>query len=513
LVSHRWRKINNLIKLKSLKITRRDKIMTIATMLRTAPGKTAIAVSLALGISISLQTPAYAGAREQAYRIYSRLTGTPPSNAMLATMTECISNGSSSLSTTCQNKLSASAVSNITGDPHNVGSQGQLAAAFLAMQDPNNPNFLNIKVKNMVMPWTNKEQTVFAPLNDSAATLIGLIRDGDDFRKALYANVIYYDPDPGNNLPASAKFKPFVNINGGSGPSDNKHYEYLEHHHLDLRSVLQSATQTSVTGIPQEAVAGVLTTRATARAFFYAGTNRAMFRFTMLNYLCNDLEQIKDVTRAPDRVRQDPSRSPGGDSSIFLNNCVGCHAGMMGAFAYYNWGPAVYDPNETSQQTESESISYQQTATLNYSLSGKEFKNERVVPKFLQNFTSFPYGYVTTDDSWINYWRVGPNAKLGWGWGDGSGNSPPQPVSYNPPKSNPYPSEAGNTSMGSAAQLGYELANTHAFARCQALKVYRHVCFNDPSETTLENITTDFKSSKFNMLTVFSEAAADCSGN
>jgi len=67
--------------------------------------------------------------------------------------------------------------------------------------------------------------------------------------------------------------------------------------------------------------------------------------------------------------------------------------------------------------------------------------------------------------------------------------------------------------MGSAAQLGYELANTYSFARCQVLKVYRHVCLNDPSESKLQNMTSDFKTSGFNMLTAFSEAAADCSGN
>ena len=83
-----------------------------------------------------------------------------------------------------------------------------------------------------------------------------------------------------------------------------------------------------------------MTTRAAAQAFFVAGTNRAMFRFTMMNHLCKDLEQVHDVTRPPDRIRQDVSRSPGGDSRVFLNNCVGCHSGMdplAQAFAYYNF--------------------------------------------------------------------------------------------------------------------------------------------------------------------------------
>ncbi len=45
------------------------------------------------------------------------------------------------------------------------------------------------------------------------------------------------------------------------------------------------------------------------------GTNRRMFRFTMMNHLCADLQTIPDTTRPPDRIRQDVTRSPGGDSS------------------------------------------------------------------------------------------------------------------------------------------------------------------------------------------------------
>src|SRR5210317_1207078 len=98
------------------------------------------------------------------------------------------------------------------------------------------------------------------------------------------------------------------------------------------------ATQTSVrAGVTP---AGIMTSRAAAMAFFSDGTNRAMFRFTLMNHLCTDLEPLKDTSRTPDRVRRDVSRSPGGDSRIFLNGCVGCHAGMdgmAGAFAYYEW--------------------------------------------------------------------------------------------------------------------------------------------------------------------------------
>ena len=83
-----------------------------------------------------------------------------------------------------------------------------------------------------------------------------------------------------------------------------------------------------------------MTTRGAASAFFVNGTNRAMFRFTMINHLCNDLPTVMDTTRPPDRIRQDVTRSPGGVSTLFLTNCIGCHSGMdpmAQAFAYYNF--------------------------------------------------------------------------------------------------------------------------------------------------------------------------------
>src|SRR2546423_15636624 len=92
-------------------------------------------------------------------------------------------------------------------------------------------------------------------------------------------------------------------------------------------------------GTPVQATAGLITTRGAASAFFVNGANRAMFRFTMINHLCHDMETVMDSTRPADRIRQDVVRSPGGDSLVFLNNCVGCHSGMVPtgqAFRAYN---------------------------------------------------------------------------------------------------------------------------------------------------------------------------------
>jgi hypothetical protein len=210
-----------------------------------------------------------------------------------------------------------------------------------------------------------------------------------------------------------------------------------------------------------------MTTRAAAEAFFVAGTNRAMFRFTLLNHMCNDLEQVHDVTLPPDRIRQDVSRSPGGDSRLFLNNCIGCHTGMdpmAQAFAYYNFNP--------------------ETGSIEYTPG-------QVQPKYFNNDSNFPFGYVTPDDGWDNYWRSGQNRFLGWSPGlPGSGNG--------------------------AKSLGEELANSAAFASCQVKKVFKAVCLRPPENVAdraqVDQMVTSFTSSGYLMKQTFADAAVYCMG-
>lgn len=389
--------------------------------------------SLAAGaMSLMLALPLAAGPREQAKRIHDRLTGVPPTAAVLDLMEDEIDNGA-----------------------------GPVEAARIAMDRVRNPAnsryFYNVTLKNFAAPWTNEAQSVFEPLNDYTATVIGMIRDEEPFNLLLSADYLYAGA-PG--LPGVA---------GVSG-SSNQHYLDLEATGVDLSdpAKLQRVAQQSVTGIPASAAAGVMTTRAAARAFFIDGTNRAMFRFTLLNHLCSDLEQVKDTTRSPDRIRQDVSRSPGGDSRIFLNSCVGCHNGMdpmAQAFAYYE-----YDYLEGNEDA----------GRLVYTAG-------QVQPKYHINSDNFKPGYVTPDDRWDNYWRSGPNAILGW--------------------------DQGLTGSGYGARsMGQELANSEAFARCQSIKVYRTVCLGEPDQGQLDTLKATFKAG-YNMKDVFAEAAWQCMGD
>ena len=388
---------------------------------------------LCLLVSLLFAQQSAAGAREQAKRIHDRLAGVPPSDTVLQQMEDAI-NG--------------------------VGGQTILDAADIAM---NNPAFYAVTLKNIAAPWTNRDQNVFVPLNDYIATYIGLVRDQADFRRILYDDVLYV----GNNLPAYAT-------------DSNAHYEALEKSNANLGNPanLQPQAQSSpaVLAIDSGASAGVMTSRAAARAFFVDGTNRAMLRYTVLNHLCYDMEQLKDTTRPADRIRQDISRSPGGDSRLFMNNCVGCHSGMdplAQAFAYYQWD---YSDNPD-------------TGSLRYT-------HGVVEDKYFINDTTFPYGYVTPNDRWDNFWREGINKEL-LGW-DTNGLDLP----------------AGGYG---AKSMGEELANSDAFARCHVTHAFKSTCLREPADSDdideINRITGIFKSNSYNLKRVFAETAGYCAGN
>jgi hypothetical protein len=395
-------------------------------------------IATALGLLLLLPALAEAGAREQARRLHDRIAGVPPSQTVLNAM---------------QAQIEA-------GNPR--------AAADIAMQ---NKSFYNVTLKNMVTPWTNEAQTRYAPLNDYTATVVGIVRDDLDFRRVLHDDILYVGVAPsGDALPAYSN-------------DNNNHYAELERRNLNLGDddILQRRDQSDVTGLPAEATAGVLTSRAASHAFFIAGTNRAMLRFTLMNHLCRDLEQVKDNTRPPDRIRQDVSRSPGGDSRVFHGTCLACHAGMdplAQAFAYYDF----------------DGIEGEAGGRLSWNREGDidPFTGIRVKKKYWINSNNFVHGFITPDDSWENYWRRGVNEHLGW--------------------------DASLPGKGNGAKsLGQELAHSTAFAQCQVKKVFRTVCLRDPSTAADHNavnaITGTFRNNGYSLRRVFAETGSYCMGN
>lgn len=388
---------------------------------------------IVIGISCSLFVQA--AVNDQAKRMHERLTGVPPSAAVLASMVT------------------------------QLNANNGVAAAQIAMQ---NSFFYNSTLKNFVTPWTNSDQSVLGDLNDYTATVIGIIRDDYDFRRVLYDDILYT---------AAA------NVPTAYSKTGNTHYVEIESTFLDMKDVtkLVETTQSAVTGLPAADTAGVLTTRQSGKAFLDMGTNRRLFEYTILNHLCISIEDANDITRTPDRIRQDVSRNPGGDSSVYLNTCIGCHTGMdpmIQAFAYYNYNSDAQDA----------------IVVLKDQLV---FEPNTVQAKYTQNSGVFPFGYVTTTNNWENYWRAGKNAALGWAW-----------------KTEPNAQAGKGTG---AKSMGREFAYSKAFATCQVAKVFESMCLRAPSSpadrTEVSRITDVFDASIYKLKTVFAETANYCKGN
>ena len=273
---------------------------------------------------------------------------------------------------------------------------------------------------------------------------MGFVRDDIPFDQILYADTIYIGS-------ANATDRAY-------SPSDNRHYAEMETLRVNFSdtTLLVPASQSALNNqLGPAQTAGVMTTRGYAEAYLVAGTNRAAVRFATLNFLCMDMENFRDKTAYPNRVRQDVDRSPGGDSKIFMNDCLTCHAGLdglAGAFAYYDYAEIVEDEGERLVYT-----------------------GGQVQPKYLRDAGVFRTGFETQDDSWANYWRSGQNSWVGWnaaGGGIGSG----------------------------AKSMGMELAQTRQFSECQVTKAFEKVCHRSPNGqadmNAVRNIATIFEANK-----------------
>lgn len=380
-----------------------------------------VATFVSLGLFLAPLASAGPAERERAKKIHDRLVGAPPDDATLALMESDVLN------------------SDLMG------------AAARAMT---HPDFYRVSLKNWVTPWTNVDQTNIAPLNDYTATVIGMIRDDVPFNEVLTADLVYI----GQNVPGLTPYS----------HTDNQHYDELEQGAVDL------SDPNLFTGVPQSGLpgaqlfdtetGGVITTRAAGEAYFSMGTNRRMWRYTAINFLCRDMEDLRDNTRPADRIRQDVTRSPGGDSLLYHNECSACHTGqdpLSGAYAYYEWDMAQ------------ERVVY---------------TRGMVQPKMVMNSNISPFGYVTVDDRWDNFWREGPNSLLDW----------------RAPASGGF----GVKSMGA------EVAGSYAFSVCQVEKAFEHVCFRPPNDMTdvaqVDLVATEFENENYNMKNVFAKLAVYC---
>jgi hypothetical protein len=355
---------------------------------------------------------------QQGVTLYTRITGVPPTGTVLTQVTT------------------------------SANASDFASVAALALKQP---QFYNVTLRNIFAAESNRDNSVFVPLNDYIVTAIGMVHDDVPYNTALSADILYTLKGPTD----------------GPSAKDNKHYQEADNMVLDISANLVKTQQTTAYGYPAAAVAGLITTRAGAIQHFDAGTNRRGYNLNIINQTCHQMEQVMDTSLPSDRIRQDVAASPGGDSRVRLQSCVGCHSHMdpmAGAFAYYDY-------DETN--------------------GNMVYTAGKVQPKYFINATNNPYGYVTTDDSWESRMRLG-----------GADANIFQFSSSLPGKGN------------GAASFGTEIAGSMAFASCQVTKAFKAVCLRAPSSSKdgseIATLTGKFTAGGYKLKQTFADAALYC---
>jgi hypothetical protein len=413
----------------------------------------------------------FAGPKEIARKLHGRLASVPPSETVLNDMATLIEAGRFE------------------------------EAAQIAM---NNENFYAITLYNFFTPWTNRDQTMDAPLNDTVATKIGFVRDNIPFNRILSSDTIYHfaEESQGQRIwtttaAPNGALTPEGTIRAPRSNS-NDHYQQGQSKLLpfgdpqtfvrNTQSQLTFSTRTGTDGIttpysdrlagriPANVAAGAITTRGFAEAFFSAGTNRRAWRYIAINYLCLDMEDLHDTSVSNMFIRRDVTRSPTGDGLVFLNKCAGCHAGMDALSVAFNfhdfrdgevqWGLPTSDGQGRIMQPAS-----------------KTNRNEQ----------NFPAGYVNTNENWQNLWTSGLNSRLGW-------RTP----------------ESGQSLVSGtgARSLGEVVTSTRQFSKCMVSRTFKKVCARNsfPSEEQKVSLIQDQFENGYNMKDLFARTAKVCLG-
>ena len=378
-------------------------------------------------------------------------------------------------------------------------------AALLATD---NPAFYSVKLFNLFSSWTNVAGSNRQELNDMTATLIGIVLYQQPFTEALTGSYLYTGKD----------------VKPSYRPTDNKHYEELQKklQKLNLKDLMKrkevkefekiedkverikkkleavrkeiekelTETEQNTLHTPpldNKAIAGILSSRAFAQAYYSAGTNRRATAFVLKYFLCHDMESLHDIKDVDDsKVRKDVSRSPGGDPQLFRKRCVGCHAGMdamSGWNLYYDFenNGMVYNKNKPEFLTTCD-------RSCRDRLIAKGDLTRGNVNKV--NFNDAMAGDVAdvADDSFTNIWTTGQNAVLGW--------------------------EDGTTSGNGANEWGQMITQSEAFATCMATHVYENVCMVTPTSVKEKNLrdtlAENFRKENHNMKKLFAMTAVGC---
>lgn len=440
-------------------------------------------------------------AEARAVLLHNRIAGVPPRAEVLARMVDLLEQGD---------------------------KEKNLEAALLATEDS---GFYNLKLLSMFSVWANVAGDGGIPLNDMTATMIGIVRDDIPFKEVLYGDHIYLGNDKITKTDSDNDYKDLI----GGDPSgqdlcdsaqkpegdkvippylsnSNDHYRCLQKYDYDLQDSLQQYKQSSMPryrlgeGInfalvikdslenkEKEAIAGILSTREFAKAYYSAGTNRRATAFVLKYFLCHEMEELHDTNISDEYVRRDVDRSPGNDVSLFRKRCLGCHGGMdalSGWNIYYHYAEQLSPDRPYSGKK----LMYKEGVgkdKVNKNVAHCLCESEDERSKCKRGWKSLPsctiVGHRPEDDSFVNLWAEGQNAALGW---------------------------RGETKGKGARAWGKMMAESKAFSSCMAKQVYEQVCFvkpvSDAEQKLTASLSADFENNNYNMRRLFAATAVAC---
>jgi hypothetical protein len=415
--------------------------------------------------------------KDEARRLMERLTGTliPIDSPMLSRVEAKLAAGDR-----------MGAVKIITGDP--------------ATGEVGHPDFLNTLVKQFALKMSTREETIRLPLNDFAASFIGITRD-DRSAKELLTGDFYYMADPTKVRVRSDFFRDIL--------MSNNHYEDLEAGQWNIGKVLMRVDQAasvpaniprgqqialSAAGAytPNPDPAGVITSRAFMQAHAVAGTSRRLVEYAFREFMCVPMSQMADTAASPARIGRDVDRMPGGDSVKFETSCKGCHTvmdGFRGAFAHVDYAN-IKIGNQTYGVVRNTQIN--KTGDFAFSMSANEKVREvdnDITWKMNHNYTVFPAGYEITDDSFVNN-AVGANNRNLFGW-------------------------TGARARGGVGvnQFGQMIADSNRFSLCMAKRAIATVCGarlapDDQVTPFMQSAAQKFKDGGYKLRALFQDVAA-----
>ena len=263
---------------------------------------------------------------------------------------------------------------------------GPFNAALIATDDP---AFYNVTLKNFVAPWTNRDQAVFVPLNDYTATVIGMVRD--DVTSATCCAATFSTRVSGVN----------------PGLLDVEQRALRGRRSARRRSQGTAGRHRSAKQLDRRAVGGDRGRAHVARRSEGILHRRHEPRDVPLHDAQSHVPRHGTGARHVARPRSNPSgriAQPGRRRARIPERL---HRLPLAAWTRWRRRLPTTTSSTTRRPIPTPTQGSSSTTTSAPSIRSPARASLR---KYFNNNTTFPYGYITMNDHWDNYWRHGPNA-------------------------------------------------------------------------------------------------------